>query len=263
MLGFNGGLMGVRRTPTQGIASGLWFQNEQSVAKRANLWPLNNPIAALSPTLWYDFADAATVTTSSGQITQVNDKGSQGFNLARDTAAVGPSYSAIINGLYCSDFGTMPVTQDKRLFNASSTSFDIAEIYMVLDNATTFGDGAAYGMISSMLSSVGSYQYNGGYDQLFGNPFNAAYINNSSTNVHNVEGAWTPLNSPALLRIKKVDDSAYSTTGGIQLGRDREYTGREWAGVMGEVVVFSTVLTSTDRASVQNFLATKWGLTLS
>jgi hypothetical protein len=39
MLGFNGGLMGVRRTPTGSAASGLWFQNEQSVAKRAAIWP--------------------------------------------------------------------------------------------------------------------------------------------------------------------------------------------------------------------------------
>jgi hypothetical protein len=39
MLGFNGGLMGVRRTPTVGAASGLWFQNEQSVANRAAIWP--------------------------------------------------------------------------------------------------------------------------------------------------------------------------------------------------------------------------------
>jgi len=39
MLGFNGGLMGVQRTPTQGVASGLWFQNEQSVARRAAIWP--------------------------------------------------------------------------------------------------------------------------------------------------------------------------------------------------------------------------------
>lgn len=40
MLGFNGGLMGVRRTPTIGAAPGLWFQNEQSVAKRAAIWPI-------------------------------------------------------------------------------------------------------------------------------------------------------------------------------------------------------------------------------
>jgi hypothetical protein len=39
MLGFNGGLMGVRRVPTAGAASGLWFQNEQSVAQRAAIWP--------------------------------------------------------------------------------------------------------------------------------------------------------------------------------------------------------------------------------
>lgn len=39
MLGFNGGLMGVRKVPTTGTASGLWFQNEQSVAKRAGIWP--------------------------------------------------------------------------------------------------------------------------------------------------------------------------------------------------------------------------------
>lgn len=40
MLGFNGGLLGVRRAPSQTGASGMWVMNEQSIAKRANLWPL-------------------------------------------------------------------------------------------------------------------------------------------------------------------------------------------------------------------------------
>ena len=40
MLGLNGGLMGVRKVPTTGSASGLWMPNEQSVAKRAGIWPL-------------------------------------------------------------------------------------------------------------------------------------------------------------------------------------------------------------------------------
>jgi hypothetical protein len=39
MLGLNGGLMGVLKVPTSGTASGLWFQNEQSVAQRAGIWP--------------------------------------------------------------------------------------------------------------------------------------------------------------------------------------------------------------------------------
>jgi hypothetical protein len=39
MIGFNGGLLGVRKVPTTGSASGLWVPNEQSVAKRADIWP--------------------------------------------------------------------------------------------------------------------------------------------------------------------------------------------------------------------------------
>ena len=42
MLGFNGGLLGVQRTPTTSAATGLWFQNEQSVAKRAAIWPTSS-----------------------------------------------------------------------------------------------------------------------------------------------------------------------------------------------------------------------------
>jgi hypothetical protein len=42
MLGFNGGLLGVSRTSTTVAAPGLWFQNEQSVAKRAAIWPLSD-----------------------------------------------------------------------------------------------------------------------------------------------------------------------------------------------------------------------------
>jgi hypothetical protein len=39
MLGFNGGLLGKRRVPTVGVASGLWLPNEQSVARRDGIWP--------------------------------------------------------------------------------------------------------------------------------------------------------------------------------------------------------------------------------
>lgn len=39
MLGFNGGLLGARRVPAVTAASGLWVQNEQSLAKSANIWP--------------------------------------------------------------------------------------------------------------------------------------------------------------------------------------------------------------------------------
>jgi hypothetical protein len=61
MLGFNGGLMGVRRTPTTSSASGLWFQNEQSVAQRAGIWPF----AAASTARYFRLANFANTALDS------------------------------------------------------------------------------------------------------------------------------------------------------------------------------------------------------
>jgi hypothetical protein len=67
MMGFNGGLMGVRRTPTTGAASGLWFQNEQSVAKRASIWPTTGDEywANVSLLLHMDGSNGSTTFTDS------------------------------------------------------------------------------------------------------------------------------------------------------------------------------------------------------
>jgi hypothetical protein len=65
MLGFNGGLMGVRRTPTGSAASGLWFQNEQSVARRAAIWPAgpDPDFASVSLLLSFDGTNGSTTFT--------------------------------------------------------------------------------------------------------------------------------------------------------------------------------------------------------
>ena len=41
MIGLNSGLLGARRVPTTSSASGLWVPNEQSLAKRAAIWPIS------------------------------------------------------------------------------------------------------------------------------------------------------------------------------------------------------------------------------
>jgi hypothetical protein len=61
MIGFNGGLMGVQRTPTPGAASGLWSQNEQSVAKRAAIWPISGGLV----TRYVRFANFANTSLNS------------------------------------------------------------------------------------------------------------------------------------------------------------------------------------------------------
>jgi hypothetical protein len=94
MLGLNGGLMGVRKVPTPGTASGLWDQNEQSVARRANIWPGSDPsFADVSLLLHMDgtngsttFTDASTngftvITNGNAQISTAQSKfgGASGY----------------------------------------------------------------------------------------------------------------------------------------------------------------------------------------
>jgi hypothetical protein len=259
MLGFNGGLMGARRTPTTSVATGLWFQNEQSVAKRAAIWPTtlpSNPIPALSPILWYDFADEATVTTSGTELTQITDKGSRNWTLTKTTT--GPQYVTGINSKKCADWGSS--THSNRLRNTSSTSTDVAEMYIVLDAAfdSTFPDynGLAGGTADPVnLTGSPSAAAFAGFSS-----WSRAFVNGSTTNTFN--SVLPAINSASLLRIKKADDTAVELTTGFQIGMDRNNADRGWFGLIGEVVCFSSVLGSTDRDAVQSFLAAKWSITL-
>jgi hypothetical protein len=69
MLGLNGGLMGVLKVPTTGTATGLWDQNEQSVAKRAGIWPsvvgVDPDFASVSLLLHMDGSNGSTTFTDS------------------------------------------------------------------------------------------------------------------------------------------------------------------------------------------------------
>jgi hypothetical protein len=263
MLGFNGGLMGVRRTPTTGTATGLWFQNEQSVAKRAGIWPqvVSDPTPGLSPVLWYDFADETKVTTSGSAITAVTDKGSNGWTLS--VGGTSPQYVTGINSKKCLDWGTSP-SHANFMYNSSSTSTTIGEVYVVVD-ANFGGTASNYaGLFTSytnawyMLATSSSLEDSGtGFNQLF--------VNGGTSNRFSGGLFTSPsIDNPAIMRINNSSSTTFSTTGGFEIGNDRGNSAlnRGWPGLIGEYIVFSSVLSSTDRDSLQTWLAAKWGITL-
>lgn len=217
-----------------------------------------NPIAALSPTLWYDFSDQTTVTTSGGQITQITDKGTRGWTLTK--SSTGPDYVTGINGLKCVDWGSTP--HSNYLRNTDTTPTNIAEAYIILDSSFNAGQFPSYNGLIGATSDPG-FNLTGvqGYWFFYtSGDFDSAYVNGSATNRYN--NIISLIESPCLLRVKRDNNTAISTVKGFQIGMDRNNGGRGWYGLIGEVVVFSSVLGTTDRTNVQNWLATKWGLTL-
>ena len=220
----------------------------------------SNPISALSPVFWYDFDDASTVTLSGSTITAINDKGSRSWNLAK--SATGPTQATWTNNSRkCCDWGSS--AHSNYLQNTSSTSTNIAEMYIVLDAAF----GSTFPDFNGLVSGTGAFAFTlcgyGATTRFYsdGSTFNSGYINGSTSDVYSTS-VLPAINSPCLLRIKKSTDAALTTTTGFQIGLDRNYSGRGWLGLVAEVVCFSSVLSSSDRANVQNWLASKWGLTL-
>lgn len=67
MLGLNGGLIGVRRTPDVLVAPGLWTPNEQVIQRRAALWPSTDDpfFSNVSLLLHGDGANGSTTITDS------------------------------------------------------------------------------------------------------------------------------------------------------------------------------------------------------
>ena len=264
MLGFNGGLMGVRKVPTTGSASGLWFQNEQSVAKRAGIWPqvITDPMPGLSPVLWYDFSDQTTVTTSGTEITAVTDKGSRGWTLSKSTT--GPQYVTGINGKKCLDWGASP-SHPNFMYNSDTTSTTIGEVYVVVDASF----GGAMGNYAGLFTSYTNAWYVLGFAASLtesGTGFNQLFINNGASNRFAGDLFTSPsIDNPAIMRINNSSSTTFNTTGGFEIGNDRGNSSlnRGWCGLIGEYIVFSSVLSSTDRDSLQTWLAFKWGITLA
>lgn len=259
----NGGLLGVRRAPAPGGASGSWSLVEQCLARQASLWPTSNPIPGLSPVIWYDFADEATVTVVSSQITQITDKGSRGWTLSKGTT--GPGYATGINSLKCVDWGS--AGHQNYLRNTSASSTAIGEVYLVLDAnfGSTFPD--YNGLITDATGETWyatAQQGIAGFDITNGTPaFNQAFINSSASNVYS-SAILPSVNSASILRLNRSDGNAYTTTKGLQIGNDRSYytLNRGWGGLIGEIVGFSAQLNSANRSSVLTWLGGKWGISV-
>ena len=164
MLGLNSGLLGVRRVPTIGSASGLWVPNEQSLAKRAEIWPVagGDPnFADVSLLLHMEGADTSTsFTDSSNNAVSVTANGNAQISTAQSKFG---SSSGLFDGT-----GDYLQTPSSALFNfGAGTSFTV-ECFARFDATNTSGKG----IFSQRRVDYGTFeirQESSGYSWLIGN----------------------------------------------------------------------------------------------
>lgn len=216
--------------------------------------------AALSPVEWWDFSDAATVTSSGGFISAISSKGSGARSASQGTGGFKPSVTTI-NGVDAAQFDGSGDHLSISSSLSTTTGMTVAQVFTrptagVLSQtlggsgasvppyaALWFNDNVRY---SALWGSSSSYATHGGASTSTG-AFQHIVVKGASTTLLYQDGA-----------VVGTPQTTLSGVGSIA------YIGRRATnyhnGKIGEIVVVASDISTADREKLEGYLAHKWGI---
>ena len=211
---------------------------------------------APAASLWLDAAKSSSISTSGSAVAQWNDAAgganyaSQGNgaarpNLTTDNAFTGPSKAMV-------DFGANGNSGQTLNFNSNIS--DIRSAFWVLK-------GGAF-----LLGSTGAYDFHRGDPGYGNNATDNIWEGNNGYTHANIRNGQTYLNGALVDGTTTALSGGYQmidvvTTGNVQannLANDRNLSGRQGGQQIGEVIIFNTALSTTERQQVETYLNYKW-----
>lgn len=230
-------------------------------------------------TVWLDASDSATITSSSGAVSQWTDKSSNAYAFTQSTAGAKPT-----TGTRTQNSKNMLDFDSGDLLAASSGPQLNSMTLFVVEVHDTFGGGTG-GRIWSIANTsldrsvglVNNAPYTqaytmtilgsggGSYDRYTANSsattgtaryvtFRHTYAIDPTRNIY-INGSANDGASPFTATTNPSNTSGYTmrvgNNSGLSVGFD---------GGIGEMIIYNSALSSTDRATVESYLATKWGL---
>jgi hypothetical protein len=269
LLYYPAGLTSTQRQQVEGYLASKW--NLQTYLPGATF----SPLTVSGCVLWLDASDSSTLTLSSGNMTQWRDKSGVGNTMtAYSTYSNVTVSSGFQNGLNALNFSGGGVYRTP----ASSAVYPL-DMYAVvaLKDLTTAVDVLGMGATSTdnfNSLTFGEYtasRWHNGSSFFNRTPNCVSPTNETLTSFVLIQ--WSIADSNYLLRrngTQLVQTASYTftlTSGSVfQLGlRYPNYTSgppsNPFRGYIGEILIFSNVLTTTQRQSVENYLMRKWGIT--
>ena len=211
---------------------------------------------APAASLWLDAAKTSSISTSGSAVAQWNDAAgganyvSQGNgaarpNLTTDNAFAGPSKAMV-------DFGAN--MNSGQTVNFNSTIADIRSVFWVMK-------GGGF-----MLGHTGAYDFHRGEPGHGVNPTDNIWESANGWTHANIRNGQTYVNGTQVDGTTTGLSGSYQmidviTTGNVQanaLANDRNIPGRIGGQQIGEVIIFNTALSTTERQQVETYLNYKW-----
>jgi len=248
---------------------------KKNVATMVPFYTAFTPRQIAGCSLWLDAADSTTITLSSGNMIQWNDKSGNGYNLTPfggySNVTVSSSYKNFLNvlnfsgsGLYRSPASSSVYPQDCYIVLALKDITTRVDVFSMgatsIDNfnSLTFGEHTAN-------------RWHNGSTNFTRTPACVAPTNETSTEFLIMN--WSIADANFLIRrngTQIIQTSSYSytpTSGAIyQLGlRAPHYSGMDapFRGYIAEIIVYNSQLGTTQQQQIESYLAQKWGLVSS
>lgn len=226
---------------------------------------------SLSPTLWLDASDTATITAAANRVSAWADKSGNGNNASQSTAGLKPTTNTTtMNGRNVLDFSSNLIVTSSFTINAANT------VFVVFSSSSSAAQiivehGPNWNSNSGQLHYINSAtQYAAGYNRGAAAPLggNAATLTTRSSGAHQLSfvtdgtyanmAAWA---DGAALTKSSIYTNTVTTAAAAALNIGDRSGGAvaPLAGSLAEVIVYNSALSTTDRQAVEGYLKTKWG----
>jgi hypothetical protein len=222
--------------------------------------------ASITTALWLDAADASTVTTVSGAVSQWNDKSGNARHATQATAGRRPAYtSSGLNGKNVLTFA------DDFLSNASVDWGDSASsVFLVLGatgpgtfrNIIATGTGVmnqwGYGLTNTNAYAI--FQILVAPQAFSATPSITDILCFTSAGRVSTSVSATLTTNGTLNGTRTRSGAGLTSTAGIIIGSDNSVS-EPFTGFIGEVVLVPEIVSTNTRQQMEGYLAHKWGLT--
>lgn len=218
-----------------------------------------SPAAVSGLWTWLDPSDASYRTEGGGgtTITALTDKSGNTRNAT--SAGADPSKGTGINGLVTLSF---PGTANKYLNLPNTSALTVAEAFIVCKaDAQTPATGRGLWHVSTGGDAYHPFSDGNVYESFGAAAWKLAGSNQGNLSVAHVwnvisaSGEWTALKNGTQIFTTATNTPAFPAT--PWLGRSFGAVG--FVGDIGELVLYSRKLTTTERGDVKAYLSSKWG----
>jgi hypothetical protein len=223
--------------------------------------------------LWFDAADASTITLNGSTVSQWNDKSGNARNISQGTTANQPTYSSVNSEIVFDGSNDI-------LSNASVGAADLVSVTLIAVIKMNSGGGTEDVLMGiGETGNVGRIRtfYRGPNQTTVGFAGWGADVGTSTHSwdigggYHIISGWNTALGASSNVRLSRdgVTPTVHSTSGslvasvnGFSVGSLRgSLVGNYYSAIsVKEIVVLYSAVTDTNRQLIEGYLAHKWGL---